>query len=230
MENLNPKSKVYVLIDSNNHITRIEGQYSLPLDLTDWILIDEGYGDKYNLAQTHYLDKPLIMQDGIYQYKLVGTTPIERSEEEIAAERETKNFTKNQQDKLVALSTACNQAIINGMDVETTEGTEHFSLEETDQINLTTAVSAIEQGAKGYPYHADKKLCRMFTAEEIKSIAENATAHKLYNTTLCNHLLMLARRVTTTAELDAITYSADCLPIDLAENMKKVLVASGVIK
>jgi hypothetical protein len=116
------------------------------------------------------------------------------------------------------------------MDVETTEGTEHFSLEETDQINLTTAVSAIEQGAKGYPYHADKKLCRMFTAEEIKSIAENATAHKLYNTTLCNHLLMLARRVTTTAELDAITYSADCLPIDLAENMKKVLVASGVIK
>lgn len=230
MENLNPKSKVYVLIDSNNHITRIEGQYSLPLDLTDWILIDEGYGDKYNLAQTHYFDKPLITQDGIYQYKLIGTTPIERSEEEIAAERETKNFTKNQQDKLVALSTACNQAIINGMDVETTEGTEHFSLEETDQINLTTAVSAIEQGAKGYPYHADKKLCRMFTAGEIKSIAESATAHKLYNTTLCNHLLMLARRATTTAELDAITYSADCLPIDLAENMKKVLVASGVIK
>lgn len=230
MENLNPKSKVYVLIDSNNYITRIEGQYSLPLDLTGWILIDEGYGDKYNLAQTHYFDKPLITQDGIYQYKLVGTTPIERSEEEIAAERETKNFTKNQQNKLIALSTACNQAIINGMDVKTTEGIEHFSLEETDQINLTTAVSAIEQGAKGYPYHADKKLCRMFTAGEIKSIAESATAHKLYNTTLCNHLLMLVRRATTTTELDAITYSADCLPIDLAENMKKILVASGVTK
>lgn len=230
MENLNPKSKVYVLIDSNNYITRIEGQYSLPLDLTDWTLIDEGDGDKYNLAQTHYFDKPLITQDGIYQYKLVGTTPIERSEEEIVAERETKNFTRNQQDKLVALSTTCNQVITDGMDVETTEGTEHFSLEETDQINLTTAVSAIEQGAKGYPYHADKKLCRMFTAEEIKSIAESATAHKLYNTTLCNHLLILARRATTTAELDAITYSADCLPIDLAENMKKVLAASGLTK
>lgn len=230
MENLNHKSKVYVLIDSNNYITRIEGQYSLPLDLTDWTFIDEGYGDKYNLAQTHYFDKPLITQDGIYQYKLVGTTPIERSEEEIATERETKNFTRNQQNKLVALSTTCNQVITSGMDVETTEGTEHFSLEETDQINLTTAVSAIEQGAKGYPYHADKKLCRMFTAEEIKSIAESATAHKLYNTTLCNHLLILARRATTTAELDAITYSADCLPIDLAENMKKVLAASGAAK
>lgn len=226
----NLKSAVYVQTDEIGRVLRLEGQYSLPLDLTDWVLIDEGYGDKYNLAQTHYLDKPLITQDGIYQYKLVGTTPIERSEEEIAAERETKNFTKNQQDKLVALSTACNQAIINGMDVETTEGTEHFSLEETDQINLTTAISAIEQGAKGYPYHADKKLCRMFTAQEIKSIAESATAHKLYNITLCNHLLMLVRRATTTAELDAITYSADCLPIDLAENMKKILVASGVTK
>lgn len=225
-----PTSKVYIQVDSNYNITRIEGGYTIPSDLTNWILIDEGYGDKYNLAQTHYFDKPLITQDGIYQYKLVGTTPIERSEEEIAAEREAKNFTRNQQDKLVALSTTCNQVITDGMDVETTEGTEHFSLEETDQINLTTAVSAIEQGAKGYPYHADKKLCRMFTAEEIKSIAESATAHKLYNTTLCNHLLILARRATTTAELDAITYSADCLPIDLAENMKKVLAASGVTK
>lgn len=222
------KSHVYVFVNKGQQIIQIEGEYSLPEDLTDWILIDEGYGDKYNLAQTHYFDKPLITQDGIYQYKLVGTTPVERSEKEIAVERETKNFTKNQQDKLTALSTACSRAITNGMDVETTEGAEHFSLEETDQINLTTALSAIEQGAKGYPYHADKKLCRMFTAVEIKAIAEKATAHKLYHTTLCNHLLILARRVTTTAELDKITYSADCLPLDLAQNMQKVLAASGV--
>lgn len=104
--------------------------------------------------------------------------------------------------KLSSLSEACNQAIIAGMDVETTEGTEHFSLEETDQINLTAALSAVEQGAKGYPYHADKKLCRMFTAVEIKSIAETATKHKLYHTTLCNHLLIWARRVTTVEELE----------------------------
>nr|DAG20713.1 MAG TPA: protein of unknown function DUF4376 [Caudoviricetes sp.] len=132
------------------------------------------------------------------------------------------------QEKITNLSNACNQAITSGMDVETTEGIEHFSLEETDQINLTAALSAIEQGAKGYPYHADKKLCRMFTAVELKAIAKKATAHKLYHTTLCNHLLILARRATTTAELDKITYSADCLPLDLAQNMKKILVAAGI--
>lgn len=137
-------------------------------------------------------------------------------------------FDEIQTEKLSSLSETCNQTIVAGMDVETTEGVEHFSLEETDQINLTTALSAIEQGAKGYPYHADKKLCRMFTAVEIKAIAEKATAHKLYHTTLCNHLLTLARRATATAELDEITYSADCLPPDLAENMKKILVAAGI--
>lgn len=146
----------------------------------------------------------------------------------IEEEPDNRPFEEIQAEKLSNLSEACNQTIIAGMDVETTEGIEHFSLEETDQINLTTALSAIEQGAKGYPYHADKKLCRMFTAVEIKAIAEKATAHKLYHTTLCNHLLTLARRATTTAELDEITYSADCLPLDLAQNMQKVLAASGV--
>lgn len=146
----------------------------------------------------------------------------------IEEEPDNRPFEEIQTEKLSNLSEICNQTIVAGMDVETTEGTEHFSLEETDQINLTTALSAIEQGAKGYPYHADKKLCRMFTAVELKAIAKKATAHKLYHTTLCNHLLILARRATTTAELDKITYSADCLPPDLAENMKKILVAAGI--
>lgn len=146
----------------------------------------------------------------------------------IEEDPDNRPFEEIQTEKLSSLSEICNQTIVAGMDVETTEGIEHFSLEETDQINLTTALSAIEQGAKGYPYHADKKLCRMFTAVELKAIAEKATAHKLYHTTLCNHLLILARRATTTAELDKITYSADCLPPDLAENMKKILVAAGI--
>lgn len=143
-------------------------------------------------------------------------------------EPDNRLFEEIQIEKLSSLSETCNQTIVAGMDVETTEGIEHFSLEETDQINLTAALSAIEQGAKGYPYHADKKLCRMFTAVELKAIAKKATAHKLYHTTLCNHLLILARRATTPAELDKITYSADCLPPDLAENMKKILVAAGI--
>ncbi len=130
-------------------------------------------------------------------------------------------------DKLSELSGACNAAITAGMDVETTKGTEHFSLQETDQINLTTALSAVQSGAAGYPYHADGQLCRLFTAAEIQAIAAASVKHKLYHTTLCNHLLTWARRAETKEELSGITYAADGLPEDLAANMAAVLAAAA---
>ena len=126
-----------------------------------------------------------------------------------------------------ALSAACNAAIVAGMDVETSQGAEHFSLQETDQINLTTALSAVQAGAAGYPYHADGQLCRMFSAAEIQAIAQASVEHKLYHTTLCNHLLTWARRAETAEELEGIAYTAEGLPEDLAANMAQVLAASG---
>ena len=128
--------------------------------------------------------------------------------------------------KEAKISAACNGAIVAGMDVETSQGTEHFALQETDQINLTTALSAVQAGADGYPYHADGQLCRLFTAEEIQAIAQASVRHKLYHTTLCNHLLTWVRRAATAAELEAITYAAEGLPDDLAANMAQVLAAA----
>ena len=130
-------------------------------------------------------------------------------------------------DKLEELSSSCNAAITAGMDVETTQGTEHFSLQETDQINLTTALSAVQSGAAGYPYHADGQLCRLFTAAEIQAIAAASVKHKLYHTTLCNHLLTWARRAATKEELSGITYAADGMPEDLVANMAAVLAAAA---
>ncbi len=128
--------------------------------------------------------------------------------------------------KEAEISAACNGAIVAGMDVETSQGTEHFALQETDQINLTTALSAVQAGADGYPYHADGQLCRMFTAEEIQAIAQASVRHKLYHTTLCNHLLTWVRRATAAEELETITYAAEGLPDDLAANMAQVLAAA----
>ena len=131
--------------------------------------------------------------------------------------------------KEIEISDACNTAIIAGIDVETTHGIEHFSLEETDQINLTTAYNTVLQGATQYPYHADGKMCRMFTAEEITAISLSSISHKLYHTTLCNHLLTWIRRVETKEELDKIIYSTDNMPDDLLQNMIQILAASQSI-
>ena len=127
--------------------------------------------------------------------------------------------------KTAEMSAACNAAITAGMDVTTTQGTEHFSLQETDQINLTAAVTAVQQGAAGYPYHADGELCRMFTAAEIGAVGQASIAHKLYHTTYCNHLFAWIRRATA-SELTGITYGAE-LPEDLAASMQALLTQAG---
>ena len=81
-----PKSRVYALLDSESRILRLEGEYSLPADLTGWTKIDEGYGDRFSLAQSHYLDKPLY--DGaVPRYKLVDGKVVERTVEEIEADK-----------------------------------------------------------------------------------------------------------------------------------------------
>lgn len=127
--------------------------------------------------------------------------------------------------KHAEISAASEAAIKAGMDVETTQGTEHFSLEETDQINLKTATDDVKAGAAFYPYHADGELCRIFTAAEINAIGEASKAHKLYHTTYCNHLFDWIRRADA-AELAGITYGAE-LPEDLAASMQALLAQAG---
>lgn len=85
--NTTPTSRVYALLDDQGRVTRLEGEYSLPDDLTDWVKIDEGNGDKYSLAQSHYLPKALRTEDGILRYKLADGQIVERSEEEMEEER-----------------------------------------------------------------------------------------------------------------------------------------------
>lgn len=81
-----PKSRVYAILDSESRVLRLEGEYSLPADLTRWTKIDEGYGDRYALAQSHYLSKPLY--DGaVPRYKLVDGKVVERTAEEIEADK-----------------------------------------------------------------------------------------------------------------------------------------------
>lgn len=81
-----PKSRVYVQTDEIGRVLRLEGEYSLPADLTGWTKIDEGYGDRFSLAQSHYLALPLY--DGaIPRYKLVDGVLVERTAEEIEADK-----------------------------------------------------------------------------------------------------------------------------------------------
>ena len=82
-----PKSKVYIQTDDQGRITRCDGGYTTPADLTDWTEIDEGTGDRYNLCQSHYFPGGLYTMDGIPRYRWDGTQAVERTEEELDADR-----------------------------------------------------------------------------------------------------------------------------------------------
>lgn len=79
-----PKSRVYILTDEAGRVLRLEGEYSLPADLTGWTLIEEGPPcDRLNLAQSHYLDGPLYDYQGRPRYRWdgVGIRAVEDEEE-----------------------------------------------------------------------------------------------------------------------------------------------------
>lgn len=84
------KSKVYVLPNSEGYITLIDGGYTVGniTDPENWVLIDAGYGDKYNLCQGNYFPQPIRTMGGAYRYKLVDGHPVECTAEEIAAQEE----------------------------------------------------------------------------------------------------------------------------------------------
>lgn len=62
------KTKVYIKVDENNNVVDV-GSSIFIKDTDGWICIDEGYGDKYDHAQSSYLNKPLINEKGQYNYK-----------------------------------------------------------------------------------------------------------------------------------------------------------------
>lgn len=95
------KYDVYVLLDSLGHIVAINSSAFIA-DVTGWIKIDEGIGDKYHHAHGNYLGKPLMDEQGIYRYKLVDSFPVELTSEELAAEANKLPQTPSQLDRIEA--------------------------------------------------------------------------------------------------------------------------------
>lgn len=76
---------VYIKIDESNSIIDVNSNIFIN-DLTNWIKIDSGTGNKYAHAQGHYFNKPLINENSIYNYKYINGVVTEKTPEEIATE------------------------------------------------------------------------------------------------------------------------------------------------
>ena len=68
--------KVYVKVNDKNEIREV-GSSIFIKDLTGWIEIDSGFGDKYAHAQSQYFNKPLINEDDMYNFKYINGKVVE---------------------------------------------------------------------------------------------------------------------------------------------------------
>lgn len=74
--------KVYVSL-SNGYITSINSEIFLSQEeIQTMTEIDKGKGDKYAHAQSQYLDKELVDENGRYNYKFVEGKVVEITEAE----------------------------------------------------------------------------------------------------------------------------------------------------
>lgn len=82
-----PPHIVYVKVNSKGYIVAVDSSAFLS-NVTGWVEIDSGYGDKYSHAYGNYFQESIRTEGRAYRYKLVDGKPVECTAEEIAAQEE----------------------------------------------------------------------------------------------------------------------------------------------
>ena len=117
--------------------------------------------------------------------------------------------------KITEMCAMCQTTITNGIDYNE----EHYRLNTTDQINLTSLYSLAQLG-QSVPYHADGQVCRVYTPEEMTGLAQAGTQWIIYHTTYFNLLKHQILEMTTEEEINGVYYG-----IELKEEYQTVLNA-----
>lgn len=107
------------------------------------------------------------------------------------------------------ISDACEQTIYNGVDVEMSTGTQHFSLTEKDQINIFGLQATIESGETQIEYHSDGNPCIYYSVEDIQKLIAAAMGFVKYNTTYCNSLNVWISKETNAQTISEMYYGME---------------------
>lgn len=88
------------------------------------------------------------------------------------------------------LNDTCTAEISKGVQIETDQGTETFSLEQHDQMNIKNLCETAKQSptVEYLPYHSDGNACRMFPTKVIISLYFQMQLKVTQETTRCNLL------------------------------------------
>lgn len=155
----------------------------------------------------------ITVQDGFIQDE-PEQIPVE--------ETVTIDYLKTQ--KIKEMSYICNQTIVNGFDIELSDGEiRHFSLTVQDQLNLITLSTMVANGETEIPYHADTELCRIYSAEDVNNIIRYATEFKMYHTTYFNSLKAYIQSLNTREGIKEVSYGIT-IPSEYQSEVLKELI------
>ena len=170
------------------------------------VLRKSGQGKEYvEPAQETLLDS-----DGFYLYKVADGQVISTTAEEKAAwkkEHDAEALESALASKLAEISTACNSAIMVGVDY----GDRHFSYDNDDQKNISNAVQLAMATNLGVPYHADGESCEIFSRDDIVAIYVAEETNLTHNVTYHNQLKLYVQTLSTVDEINAIKYGETAL-------------------
>ncbi len=107
--------------------------------------------------------------------------------------------------KVNELSEACEQTIINGVQI----GDKHYSMALTDQLNLESLKTTIMAGATVVPYHSDGENCSLHSSADFLRIYNVCAAHKISQTTYFNQLKQYIESLNDVNDINAITYGQE---------------------
>lgn len=193
---------VFVKTDESGCITEVNS--SVFLSSTDgWTKIDEGTGDRYHHAQGNYLPLPIYTEDGFPRYKLVDGKPVERTEEELDADRlpgaKAQRITQSKSDLATYLSTH---------PLQWTDG-ESYSITQEKQAQLTSTLVSAQVDGQPPEWNSTGGVCKQWDVAELSALGV-AIKNRVKALVKYQQAQEIAMNATTTmAELEAIEVDYD---------------------
>ena len=129
--------------------------------------------------------------------------------------------------KIKEMSNTCRQTIIDGIDVELSDGkTHHFSLEIEDQIKIQALAIKAQQGEEKLYWHPDGELCQFYSAEDILRIYAALEETQTVNTTYFNSLRNYIQSMTSIEQVSKVVYGMG-IPEEYQSEVLKYLMKEG---
>ena len=160
-------------------------------------------------------------------YKALETSAGEALPEEPYVPTNEEIFAHAKYSKRVEVNSACEAAIVSGINVVMSDGTvEHFDLKDRDQMNLFAKQVQLAQGVELIEYHSDTDPvtnCKYYSNADMQKIIEQALFHVSYHQTYCISLKVWLDACQTADEVNDIFYGAD-IPEEYQSDVLKAYI------